>query len=144
MLLGMTLKRVQRDRKIDLTHVAVQVSSMGSQKDAWEATFIIDTSLFESIAPAAELMKIGIEPQGKREYELASGEVLECEYAFVEARFLDEITAIRIFFGPDDTQPRLGRLALTAAGFMVDLESQTITKPFALPLKKSAKITTAA
>jgi len=140
MLLPMTLKRAQRDRKIDLTHVAVQVSDMGSSSNVYNATFIIDTSVFESIAPAAELRKIGIEPQGKREYELDTGEVRECEYGFVTLRLLDEITATRIFFGPDDVQPRLGTLALTAAGFFVDPKNQTITKPFALPLKKSSKI----
>lgn len=138
MLLPMTLKR--RTQQIDLTHVAVQVVDMGSSGNVYNATFIIDTSVFESSAPAAELRKIGIEPQGKREYELASGAVLEYEYAFVELRFLDEITATRILFDPDDAQPRLGRLALTAAGFTVDPKNQTITKPFARPLKKSSKI----
>jgi predicted aspartyl protease len=113
---------------------------MGSHANAYDAIFIIDISVFESVAPAAELRKIGIEPQGKRDYELASGEVVEYEYAFVELRFLDEITVVRILFGPDDAEPCLGRLALQGAGCIVDLKSQTITKLFARPLKKSAKI----
>ena len=134
----MTLKRTTK--RLDLTHVAVEVSRMGSSKHAYKATFIIDINIFESIAPAAELRKVGIEPQGKQAYELPTGELLEYEYAFVELRFLDEVNIARILFGPDDAAPCLGRLALNAAGFIVDLKSQTITKLSARPLKKSAKI----
>jgi hypothetical protein len=103
---GVTVRLRPQDRKIDLTHVAVQIRGMGSHKNAYDATFFIDINAFESIAPAAELRKIGIEPCGKRDYELASGEVQECEYAFVELRFLDEITVTRLFFGQTRSKRR--------------------------------------
>lgn len=119
-----------------LTHVAVELRSLGG-KDTLTTVFFIDTGLSESIAPASELKRIGIEPAGKREYEGAEGERLEFEYAFVEMRFLDEIVATRILFGPDDAEPRLGRLALTSAGFIVDSTSQTFRKRRALPLKQA-------
>ena len=110
--------------RIGLTFTQVQVKGFNSSNGTCSETFRVNVSLFDSIAPAVELEKVGIEPQGRGTYELATGEVLEYEYAFVELRFLDEITATRIFFGPDDVEPCLGRLALNAAGFLVDLKSQ--------------------
>lgn len=53
-------------------------------------------------------------------YELSSGEFRAYEVAFAEFSFMDNITASRIIFGPDDVEPVLGMIALGSAGFIVD------------------------
>ena len=77
-------------------------------------------------------------PIGKRTYELASGEHVEYEYGSVQMRFLGEFAVTRIAFGPDDCEPRLGFIALGSAGFDVDLNSRTVRKLRARPLKRVA------
>lgn len=117
-----------------LTHVAVRLLNSDS-KDTFNANFLVDTGAMDSMAPASDLKKIGLEPVGKRTYELASGELLEYEYGLVEMRFMDEVIGTHIVFGPDDIEPLLGVIALESAGFVVDPTTQTLKKLAALPLK---------
>ncbi len=120
-----------------LTHVAVKIGRLGSNK-LYDAKFLVDTGASESMAPAAELRRLGIEPVGQRTYELASGELQEYEYGLAEMRFMGEITSQDIIFGPDNTEPILGVLALEAAGFLVDPKNQTLRKLRARSLKRVA------
>jgi len=135
----MTLKRVkpQGELKMGLTHVAVKIGNLGSN-NLYDAKFLVDTGAVESMAPASELRRVGIEPVGKRTYELASGELREYEYGLAELRFMDEITSTDIIFGPENIEPILGVIALEGAGFIVDPKNQTLRKLKARPLKRVA------
>jgi len=125
------------ESKMGLTHVPVQLRSLGS-KDTFEANFLVDTGALDSMVPASELKKIGIEPVGKRTYELASGELLDYEYGLAEISFLDEITSTDIVFGPDGSEPILGVIALQSAGFIVDPVDEKLRRRRARPLKRIA------
>jgi len=120
-----------------LTHVAVKIGNLGSN-DLYDAEFLVDTGAMESMAPASELRRVGIKPVGKRTYELASGELREYEHGLAEVRFMDEITSTDIIFGPENTEPILGVIALEGAGFIVDPRNQTLRKLRARPLKRVA------
>ncbi|HJP92614.1 MAG TPA: hypothetical protein VJ875_11715 [Pyrinomonadaceae bacterium] len=133
----MTLKLKTKplgESKMGLTHVAVKSGRIGS-KETYHAAFLVDTGSWHAMAPASELRKVGIEPIGKDTYELANGELQEFEYGNAELRFMDEIIATRILFGPDNSEPILGVLALQAAGFIVDPPNERVRKLEALPLK---------
>ena len=69
------------------------------------------------MAPAAALKKLGIQPDGKDLYELASGELVEYEYGSAMVEFMGEVVPIRIIFGPDGSAPILGVVALETAGY---------------------------
>ena len=120
-----------------LTHVAVKLLNCDS-KDTYNANFLVDTGTMDSMAPAAELKRIGMQPVGKDVYELASGEIVEYEYGIAEMRFMGEIIGTRIIFGPADSEPLLGVVALESAGFIVDPKNQTVRKLRARPLKRAA------
>jgi clan AA aspartic protease len=132
----MTLKlKPQGELKMGLTHVAVRLLNSDSSH-TYDADFLVDTGATDSMAPACELKKIGMQPVGKRTYELANGQLVDFEYAHVELRFLNDVVPTRILFGPDDSEPILGVIALESAGFIVDPMSRTLRKLAALPLKK--------
>lgn len=116
------------------THVAVKSGRIGST-ETYNANFLVDTGAWHAMAPASELRKVGVEPIGKDTYELANGEFQEFEYGIAVLRFMDEIIATRILFGPDNSEPILGVFALQGAGFIVDPPNETIRKLEALPLK---------
>jgi len=120
-----------------LTHVAVRLFNSDSQ-DTYEADFLVDTGAMQSMAPASELKKIGIQPVGKDLYELANGELVEFEYGIAEMKFVGEVIASRLIFGPDDCEPLLGVVALESAGYVVDPSTQTVKKLRAIPLKRVA------
>jgi clan AA aspartic protease len=102
----------------------------------YSAKFLVDTGAMDSMAPASELRKVGIEPVGKRLYELASGEVEECEHGIAQVAFMGEVTWTDIIFGPDNSEPILGVITLENASFLVDPKNQTLTKLLARPLKQ--------
>jgi len=48
---------------------------------------------------------------------------------------MGDITAGRVIFGPDDTEPILGVTALESVGILVDSVRQTLKRMPAIPLK---------
>ncbi len=120
-----------------LTRVPVKLARMGS-KHTYNANFLVDTGAMDSMAPASELRKIGIEPIGKRLYEFANGEVREYEHGLAQVSFMNETTWTDIIFGPDDTEPIIGVITLEIAGFVVDPKNERLRKLRARPLKQLA------
>ena len=123
-----------------LTHVPVKLMPMGStnSSNSYNADFLVDTGAMDSMAPASELRKIGIEPIGRRLYEFANGEVLEYEHGLAQVSFMNETTWTDIIFGPDYTEPILGVITLEIAGFIVDPKNERLRKLRARPLKQLA------
>jgi clan AA aspartic protease len=118
-----------------LTHVTVKLRSLAVANGGYEADFLVDTGPTDSLAPSAELRKIGVQPIGKTVYELANGTVAEYEYGLAEISFMGEITAGRIIFGPDNAEPLLGVTALESVGITIDPASRTLKRLPAIPLK---------
>ena len=120
-----------------LTHVAVRLFNSNSH-DTYEADFLVDTGTMDTMAPASKLKKIGMQAVGKDMYELANGEIVEYEYGNAELTFMGEVVPVRIIFGPDNSEPLLGVVALETAGFIVDPKNQRLRKLPARPLKRVA------
>ena len=120
-----------------LTHVPVTVSNFITN-DSFTANFLIDTGATDSMAPASELKRIGIEPVGKRFYQLANGRMAEFEIGDAKFSFLEEGIPVRLIFGPEDSEPILGVIALESAGLVVDPQNQMLMKIRVFPLKKVA------
>jgi clan AA aspartic protease len=117
-----------------LTHINVKIRGLGSSNGAFEALFLVDTGATDSLVPAADLKRIGVQPVG-RNYELANGKVEEYEFGLAEIVFMDEVTAGRVIFGPDGSEPILGVTALESVGITIDPASRTLRKLPAIPLK---------
>ena len=123
-----------------LTHVPVTVSNF-TTNDSFTADFLIDTGATESMVPASELKRIGVEPLGKRVYQLANGRSQEFEIGEARIAFWDDSFLTRVIFGPDGSEPILGVIELERAGFMVDPKNQTLTRMQVFPLKAIAELT---
>ena len=95
-----------------LTHVTVRLKNLAEPNGAYEADFLVDTGATDSLAPAAELRRAGIQPVGQTAYELADGRLEEYEFGLAEISFMGEVTAGRVIFGPDNVEPLLGVTAL--------------------------------
>ncbi|MFQ5667913.1 MAG: clan AA aspartic protease [Candidatus Binatia bacterium] len=118
-----------------LTHVTVTLRRPGTQDGAFEADFLVDTGATDSLAPACELEKIGLEVAGTTAYELADGSVREYRFGLVQIEFMGEVTAGRVIFGPDDAEPLLGVTALESVGITIDPASRNLKRLPAIPLK---------
>jgi clan AA aspartic protease len=131
------VRKLPGESKMGLTHVAVQIRNRETT-DTFGANFLVDTGATDSMVPASELVRIGIKPNHKKTYELASGKLAKYNVAWAEFSFMDETIVTRVIFGPDNAEPILGVLALEAVGVVVDPSSQKLKKLPALPLKRVA------
>ena len=111
-----------------LTRVAVRVSDLAAEGGPFDADFLVDTGATDCMAPGDRLAEVGIEPRGKREYELGNGEPVEYEYGFAIIAFNGEETVAEIIFGPPGTEPILGVIALESAGMTVDPLTGTLKR----------------
>ena len=118
-----------------LTRIDVTLKSPGRSKRNYRERFLVDTGATDSMAPARKLRSIGIKPIGERAYELADGTKQKYQFGLAEIRFLNEITAGRVIFGPDDVEPILGVTALESVGITIDPAHQTFRRLPAIPLK---------
>jgi len=118
-----------------LTRVTVALRNPRAPTRNYEADFLVDTGATDSLAPAAELKKIGLEPMGSVVYELANGALQEYQFGLAEILFMGEITAGRVIFGPDNAEPLLGVTALESVGITVDPATRTLKRLPAVPLK---------
>ena len=118
-----------------LTHVTVKLRSLGESNGGYEADFLVDTGATDSLAPEAELRRVGIKPAGRTAYDLADGSVTEYEFGLAEITFMGEVTAGRIIFGPNEAEPLLGVTALESVGITIDPANRTLKRLPAIPLK---------
>ena len=117
------------------TRVTVTVSNLHKSMPAYTGSFPVDTGAIICLAPAEELRKAGIEPEGRKAYELANGAPVEYDYGFARVSFMGSDTVTKIIFGPDKVEPLLGVTALESVGIGVDPVTQTLKRYAALPLK---------
>jgi clan AA aspartic protease len=118
-----------------LMYVTVRVKPSYRSRRAYEAPFLVDTGALDSMAPASELASVGIRPIGTRRYQLADGSYVEYPFGLAHIEFLDEPTAGRIIFGPEETEPILGVMQLESAGIVIDPVNQTLKRLPAISLR---------
>jgi clan AA aspartic protease len=118
-----------------LTRVTASLTAPGRQNGTYEAVFLVDTGATDSMAPASELSRVGIQPVGTTTYELADGSLREYPFGLAQIEFMGEITAGRVIFGPENIEPILGITALESVGITVDPTTRTFKRLPAIPLK---------
>lgn len=97
------------------THVTVAISNPAEPKRRSEALFLVDTGVIDCMAPARHLREIGIQPEGKRTYELADGSEIVMDIGLARVEFMGEVVGAAIIFGDDDVEPILGVGALESS-----------------------------
>jgi len=118
------------------THVTVAVSNPADSSRRWEALFLVDTGATDCMAPGKELRAIGIEPEGKRTYELANGSEIVVEIGVARVEFMGEVVGATIIFADDNVEPILGVTALESVGIEVDPRNQRLKRLPAVRLKQ--------
>ena len=119
-----------------LTHVTASIRDLAGVSTApFEAEFLVDTGSIDCIAPSEDLLAAGVRREGKAVYELANGQPIEYEYGFARVAFFGCETVLQVIFGPPDTEPILGVVALENVGVVVDPLTGTLKRLHAKPLK---------
>jgi len=119
-----------------ITRVTVTVTNLEGKKPGYEALFLVDTGTIHCMAPASHLKKAGIKTRGRNACELANGDSVEYDYGYAIISFMGNETVSEIIFGPDNSEPILGVVALESTDKGVDPVSRTLKRMPGIPLKK--------
>lgn len=120
---------------MEITQVTVAICNPGNPERRWEGLFLVDTGSVDCIVPGNRLREIGIEPDGKRAYELADGTEVAMNIAVARVEFMGEFVGATVIFGKDDVEPILGVTALESVGIEVDPQNQRLKRLPAVRLK---------
>ena len=120
-----------------VTQVTVAVSNPGNPARRWEGLFLVDTGAIDSLVPSKHLREIGVQPEGRRTYELADGREAVMEIAVARIEFMGEVVGATVIFGDDDAEPLLGVTALESVGIEVDPQNQRLKRLPAVRLKSA-------
>lgn len=118
-----------------VTQVTVAVSNPGNPERRWEGLFLVDTGAIDCMMSGKHLREIGIEPRGKRTYELADGTEIAMDIGVAQIEFMGEIVGATVIFGKDDVEPILGVTVLESVGIEVDPQNQRLKRLPAVRLK---------
>jgi predicted aspartyl protease len=116
-------------------HINVSLRPMDNRRKRYHADFGINSGSMNSIAPASALKEAGIEPIGNMTCEMPDGTLVEYAFAVAVIEFMGEITAGRVIFGPEGTEPLVGVTALQSVGIVVDPRNQKLNRLPAISLK---------
>ena len=117
---------------IKVTAAIANLTKTGSQ---YEAEFLVDTGAIDCMVPGPDLIRLGIQVEGKEVYELANGQPVEYNYGFARVSFMGSETVTQVIFGPEGSEPILGVVALENTGIGVDPVTRTLKRMAAKPLK---------
>lgn len=117
------------------THVTVRITNPAEPDRFWEGLFLVDTGATDSLVPRPHLEAIGLEPKGRRGYQLADGSDLVLDVTTADIEFMGEIVGGTIIFGEADAEPLLGVTALESVGIEVDPLNQRLKRLPAVRLK---------
>jgi len=120
-----------------ITKITATISNLVKSKAGFEDLFLVDTGAIDCMAPASKLRETGIDPEGKEVYELADGKLVEYQYGFARIAFMGYETVVQVIFGPEESEPIIGVVALENAKVMVDPVNKTLKSIPAKHLKKS-------
>ena len=122
------------------THVTVRITNPADSDRYWEGLFLVDTGATDSLVPRPHLEAIGLEPKGRRVYQLADGSDLVLDVTTADIEFMGEFVGGTIIFGEADAEPLLGVTALESVGIEVDPVNQRLKRLPAVRLKGMADL----
>src|SRR5262245_60194945 len=125
----------RHENEVGLIHVSVSLKVPGASAPGYEGRFLVDTGATDSMAAASDLSRAGIQPVGRKRYEMADGSVHEYRFGLAQIEVMGEVTAGRVIFGPEGVEPILGVTVLGSIGLIVDPSSQSLRRLPAVPLK---------
>jgi len=111
-----------------VVQVTVTIRNPADPERCWDGLFLVDTGSTDCVVPGRALRAIGMEPKGRRTYELADGREETVDIAVAEVAFMGEVVGATVGFGNDDIEPILGLTALESVGIEVDPVSQRLRR----------------
>ena len=95
-----------------------------------DVTALVDTGATYTTLPASILVRLGIQPEGRRQFRLADDRIIEYSIGQARLRLEGQELVVLVVFGHEDAEPLLGATALEIFGLGVNpIDQQLIPLP---------------
>jgi clan AA aspartic protease len=121
--------------RMGMVYTTTEIKNIKDDAGSYSMPFLVDTGATDTVIPADELEKLGINREYKREYELADGSIVSYDIGHAFVFVNGEKIAANVIFGEKGCEPLLGVTVLESAGLIVDPVHQILRKISAIPLK---------
>lgn len=128
-------KLLPKGKTMGLVRVPVTIRTSKKSRKKFQAEFLADTGAIDCMAPASELKRAGIRVDGDMPYELADGSIAHLSFGLAVIEVMGGLTAGRVIFRPDGTEPILGVTVLESLGLVIDPKNQELKRLPAISLK---------
>ena len=106
-------------------NAAFEIANMAGDRFV-EVTALVDTGSTYTIIPAKHLIRLGVEVEGRRRFELADNSLVEYPVGQVRMRLEGQELVVLAVFAAEDSDPLLGVTALETFGLGVDPINQRL------------------
>ena len=118
-----------------LTHVTVRLKNLAGPNGAYEADFLVDTRATDSLAPAAELRRAGIQPLARLHMNSPTVDWKNMSLDSPKSVSWVKLQLAALSSGLTNVEPLLGVTALESVGITIDPATRTLKRLPAIPLK---------
>lgn len=119
-----------------VVQVTATVRNPAEPSRSWDGLFLVDTGSTDCVVPADALRSIGLEPKGRRTYELADGREETVDVTGADIEFMGDFVGATVCFGPEGVEPILGLTALESVGIEVDPVEQRLKRRPSVRMKR--------
>lgn len=110
------------------TYTTVTLRAFNNGDKTYTDRFLVDTGTIDCVVPASRLTELGVTVFGQEQNELADGRQVTFGFGFVQIEVMGKHTAGRVVFGPENSEPLLGVVALESAVLKVNPVTQQLEK----------------
>jgi clan AA aspartic protease len=115
-------------RETDLGHIYAEITirPLAGSTKSWTGPALVDTGATDTFLPASVLRKLGIQPSGRRSYELADGTEQDLPIGFGVIEVLGRPAGGTLVFAGEKEEPLLGVTILESTGLWLDPQRERL------------------
>jgi clan AA aspartic protease len=126
-----------RETDLGRIYAEITVRPLAGSSKSWTGRALVDTGATDTFLPASVLRKLGIQPSGRRAYELADGTEQELPIGFGVVEIMGRPAGSTLVFAGDKEEPLLGVTVLESTGLCLDPKHERLFPR--LPKRKGKK-----
>ena len=120
---------------------SVQIEIGDANRERWVSMdALVDTGSTMTSAPASLFRELGVEPESRKIFEFAQGEVRFMEVGYTWVRFEEQEILTQVLFNEEGSPPLLGAIALENAFMGVDPVAKRLIPVRGLMMKNMHKL----
>src|SRR5688572_12184624 len=108
------------DTIMGMTFLEIEIGNPADRTNTRSIDFLVDSGAIYTVAPAAVLEELGIQPISEEKYWVANGEKIVRQRGIAFFRYGDKVGGADVIFGEEGDSNLLGATTLESLGLALD------------------------